>query len=36
MKSAFKSKIIFLVGVLAGVVGHKYARKKYRSNNDGN
>jgi lysozyme len=35
MNSAFKSIIIFLVGVLAGVVGHKYARKKYRSNNDG-
>jgi lysozyme len=35
MKSAFKSIIIFLVGVLAGVVGHKYVRKKYRSNNDG-
>jgi lysozyme len=27
MKSAFKSIIIFLIGVLAGVVGHKYARK---------
>lgn len=27
MKSAFKSVIIFLVGVLAGVVGHKYAGK---------
>ena len=28
MKSAFKSIIIFLIGVLAGVVGHKYAGKK--------
>ena len=27
MKSAFKSIIIFLVGVLAGVVVHKYARR---------
>lgn len=32
MKSAFKSILIFLVGVLAGVVGHKYAGRKYRSN----
>jgi len=35
MKSAFKSIMIFLVGVLAGVVGHKYAGRKYRSNYDG-
>ena len=28
MKSAFKSIVIFLIGVLAGVVGHKYAGKK--------
>ncbi len=27
--------MIFLVGVLAGVVGHKYAGRKYRSNFDG-
>jgi hypothetical protein len=35
MKTAFKSIMIFLVGVLAGVVGHKYAGRKYRSNFDG-
>jgi lysozyme len=35
MKSAFKSIMIFLVGVLAGVVGHKYAGRKYRSNFEG-
>lgn len=35
MKSAFKSIIIFLVGVLAGVVGHRYAGKKYRTSNGG-
>ena len=31
MESAFKSIIIFLVGVLAGVVGHRYAGKKCRT-----
>jgi lysozyme len=34
MESAFKGIIIFLVGVLVGVVGHRYAGKKCRTIED--